>query len=345
MKYVYAGKEIFPVVEIYHDLIPYISGITEKQFYMDAEKCADAWQASEDALQAYFGEYCPTRTPGAAPLSYGHLVSIGAPCTLLEDSEPNIRPFAADIDEAIYILKQTRGIDFGVHAMCRHYMEMNRYLQSRFPTRNIAPLSGYGFEGVITSAVLMRGQDVFVDMYEEPEKTREFLSLLNESIIDFCFWSSRVNGQEPVSSFGSYLCDDFAALIPPKLWEVFVTPYWDRYYSARSTGSYRFLHCEGLSKAHLPHLKFAKITRYQPSVSEKLSLNDVRESLDIPFDWLLYAWKVTEMSDSELQNWVDEVVQAGIFKIRTQIGKYAWMSSKQDRILAFMKAFEKYRVE
>ncbi|MBR6009484.1 MAG: hypothetical protein IK056_10395, partial [Clostridia bacterium] len=182
MKYVYAGREIYPVVEIYHDLIPYIAGITEKQFYMDAEKCADAWQASEDALQAYFGAYCPTRVPGAAPLSYGHLVSIGAPYTLLEDSEPNIKPFAKDIDEALYIIKQARGTDFGAHEMCRHYIEVNRYLQKRFPSRNIPPLSGYGFEGVVTSAVLMRGQDVFVDMYEEPEKTREFFGLLNESI-------------------------------------------------------------------------------------------------------------------------------------------------------------------
>ena len=345
MKYVYAGREIYPVVEIYHDLIPYIAGITEKQFYMDAEKCADAWQASEDALQVYFGAYCPTRVPGAAPLSYGHLVSIGAPYTLLEDSEPNIKPFAKDIDEALYMIKQARGTDFGAHEMCRHYIEVNRYLQKRFPSRNIPPLSGYGFEGVVTSAVLMRGQDVFVDMYEEPEKTREFFCLLNESIIDFCFWSSRMNGQEPVSSFGSYLCDDFAALIPPKLWEEFVTPFWDRYYSARSTGSYRFLHCEGLSKAHLSHLRFAKISRFQPSVSEKLTLDDVSEMLDIPFDWLLYAWKVTNMSDDEIREWVDTTVKAGIFKIRTQIGKYAWMTGKQDRILAFMKAFEKYRIE
>ena len=345
MKYVYAGREIYPVVEIYHDLIPYIAGITEKQFYMDAEKCADAWQASEDALQAYFGAYCPTRVPGAAPLSYGHLVSIGAPYTLLEDSEPNIKPFAKDIDEALYMIKQARGTDFGAHEMCRHYIEVNRYLQKRFPSRNIPPLSGYGFEGVVTSAVLMRGQDVFVDMYEEPEKTREFFCLLNESIIDFCFWSSRMNGQEPVSSFGSYLCDDFAALIPPKLWEEFVTPFWDRYYSARSTGSYRFLHCEGLAKAHLSHLRFAKISRFQPSVSEKLTLDDVSEMLDIPFDWLLYAWKVTNMSDVEIREWVDTTVKAGIFKIRTQIGKYAWMTGKQDRILAFMKAFEKYRIE
>ncbi|MBR5751850.1 MAG: hypothetical protein IKX84_05620 [Clostridia bacterium] len=345
MKYRYNGQEIFPVVEIYHDLIPYIAGITEKEFYMDAEKCALAWQASEDALRAYFGEYCPVRVPGAAPLSYGHLVSLGAKYTLLEDSEPNVKPFAEDLDEAVRILKDARGIDFGACDMCRHYLEMNRFLQSRFPKVKIAPLSGYGFEGVITSAVLMRGQDVFVDMYEEPEKTQEFLSLLNESIIEFCFWQSRINGQEPVSSFGSYLCDDFAALVPPKLWEEFVTPYWDRYYGARSTGSYRFLHCEGLSKAHLSHLQYAHITRFQPSVSEKLTLKDVKESLDIPFDWLLYAWKVTEMTDAQLQKWVDEAVEAGIFKIRTQIGKFAWMNNKQDRILAFMKAFEKYRTE
>ena len=345
MRYEYGGKEIYPTVEIYHDLIPCLAGISEYEFYMDAAKCAEAWKTANQMIADYYGPYVPVRKPGAAPLSYGHLVSLGAPCEQPRDSEPNIKPFARDLDEAIRILRDAEGKDFGDNAMCRHYLKVNEYLSARFPECDISPLSGYGYEGIITSAVLMRGQDFFVDLYDEPEKAHEFLRLLNRSIIEFCHWTKRMEGAPPVSDFGSYLCDDFAALIPPGLWDEFVVPYWDEYYSARATGSYRFLHCEGMSPSQLKYLSHAKITRYQPSVSEKLTLENVKDALDIPFDWLLYAWKLVRMNDSEIQQWVDETVRAGVFKIRTQIGKYTWLSGKQDRAKQFVLSFEKYRVD
>ncbi len=345
MQYHYGEKEIIPAVEIYHDLIPYLGGISEYEFYMDAEKCAGAWKKANEIITSSFGGAIPPRVPGAAPLSYGHLVSIGAPCELPRDSEPNIKPFAADLDEGIDLLRRAQDIDFGAHPLCRHYMEVNRLLRERFPESRISLLSGWGFEGVITSAVLMRGQDFFMDIYDEPEKTHEFLDLLNKNIIAFGHWTRRMDGLEPVSDVGGYLCDDFAALIPPKLWDEFVTPYWDAYYSARATGRYRFLHCEGMSPEQLPYMLHAHVTRYQPSVSEKLTLADVTSHLDIPFDWLLYAWKLPDMDDNALQGWVDEAIRGGAFKIRTQIGKYAWTLGRQDRALAFMRAFDKYRVQ
>ena len=110
MKYVYNGKEIFPSVEIYHDLIPYLAGISERDFYMDGEKCAEAWKNANGQISAFYGDAVPVRTPGAAPLSYGHLISIGAEYSLPQDSEPNIRPFARDIDEGIAILKAAKSI-------------------------------------------------------------------------------------------------------------------------------------------------------------------------------------------------------------------------------------------
>jgi len=339
------GRELRPTVEFYHDIIPYIAGITEHEFYMDAQKCAFAWKKSNEVLADYFGESCRMRTPCAPPISYGHLISIGAKYTLPEDSEPSIRPFARDIDEAIAIMKDVERADFGDNDLCRHYMALNGYLREQFPGHTINPLDGYGGEGVITSAVLMRGQDLYIDLYEEPEKVHEFLSLLNRSIIRFYQWSNVVNGQPALADWGAWLADDFAALIPPHLWEEFVVPYWKEYFEGRTTAPRRTLHCEGVVPEQLKYLSDVGITRYQPSVSERLTLENIRANTDIPFDWLLYAWKITEMSDEAIQAWVDGAVEAGVSIIRTQIGKYAWMNGRQDRILAFIRAFDKYRVE
>ena len=264
---------------------------------------------------------------------------------LPEDSEPNVRPFAWDIDDAIAIMKDAEGKDFGDNELCRHYIRLSGYLREQFPGCAINPLDGYGGEGVITSAVMMRGQDFFIDLYDEPEKVREYLSLLNRSIIRFFQWSNHVNGQPELAGWCAWLADDFAALIPPDLWRKFVVPYWIEYFEGRTTARRWTLHCEGTAPEHLKYLKEAGITRYQPSISKKLTLENVRANTDIPFDWLLYAWKVTQMCDEAIQAWVDETLEASLSIVRTQIGKYARMNHKQDRLLAFFRAFDKYRVE
>ncbi|MBR4443826.1 MAG: hypothetical protein IKS52_11230 [Clostridia bacterium] len=195
---------------------------------------------------------------------------------LPEDSEPNVRPFAWDIDDAIAIMKDAEGKDFGDNELCCHHIRLNGYLREQFPGCAINPLDGYGGEGVITSAVMMRGQDFFIDLYDEPEKVREYLSLLNRSIIRFFQWSNHVNGQPELAGWCAWLADDFAALIPPDLWRKFVVPYWIEYFEGRTTARRWTFHCEGTAPEQLKYLKETGITRYQPSVSEKLTLENVR---------------------------------------------------------------------
>ncbi len=344
MKYMHNGLELRPTLEFYHDLIPYLGGIKEYDFYMDAHKCAQAWKRANDILEKYFSAFCKPRVPGAAPISYGHLISIGAPFTMPEDTEPNVKPFADSIENAIEIMKRAAHTDFGANELGIHYQRVNEYLAESFPEHSISPLSGWANQGVITTAVLMRGQDFFIDIYDEPELAKELLDRITDSILEFQRWSCSVTGQPEVSGTGAYIADDFAALIPPALWPEFVLPYWKRYYETRSTGTYRFLHCEGTAPEHLRYLKDIGITRYQPSVSDKLTIANVKANTDVVFDWLLYAWKVTDMSDEQIQAWVDETVNGGVSIIRTQIGKFAWSQNKQDRLLAFFKAFDKYAV-
>ncbi len=350
MKYMYQGKEIYPTVEIYPDVIPYIGGITDHQFYTDPELCIQAWKKSKTAIAEYFGDYAQaptlTKAPTAPGLSYGHLVCLGAPLKLpAVDGEPNVVPFARDIDEAIEIMKAKKNVDFGDNDVFRYYVEMNRALQKAFPEYDIPLTSGYGYEGVITSAVLMRGQDFLCDIYDEPEKAHEFLTLMNESIIEFKKFICRFNGQ-PERSRYMWLCDDFASLITPSLWPEFVVPYWNQYFDNLSVpGSRRTVHCENMHPTQLRYLKDVGLAHYQPSVATALTLENVKENTDVPFDWLLYAFNVVKMTDEEIEAWVDKTVEAGVRKVRTQFGRYAWRDGKMDRILAFYKAFEKYRVE
>ena len=75
-----------------------------------------------------------------------------------------------------------------------------------------------------------------------------------------------------------------------------------------------------------------------------LTIDNIKANTDIPFDWLLYAFNITHMSDQEIQEWVDRTVAKGITLIRTQFGRFTIEEGKLDRIKAFYKAFEKYKV-
>ena len=177
----------------------------------------------------------------------------------------------------------------------------------------------------------------------EPEKAKEFLTLLTDSIVKFHHFTNEINGLPAVNPRSCGLADDFASLITPNMWCDFVVPYWNQYYEGLTSGT-RFLHCENLAPTHLKHLKDVKISHYQPSVSDLLTLENVKANTDIPFDWMLYSYHITDMDDEQIQNWVDKTVEAGVTLIRTQFGEYTCSIGKLDRIKAFYKAFEKYKV-
>jgi hypothetical protein len=343
MKYAYKGVEIFPSVEIYHDAIVYLGGITMKEFFKDKIKCAEAWRIGREKIYDYFGDMLPLRAVAGPPISYGHIICLGSPVEFPDDSEPNVKPMFSSIDEGIEVLRAKKNISYREQDLFKHYYDLCNYLSAQFPDQNV-PFSGMGAQGPLTSAVLMRGQDFFYDVYDEPKKVREFLTLLTDSIIGFHQFTNEINGLPIVSASGRGLADDFASLIPPDMWPEFVMPYWNQYFENLTTGT-RSVHCENLSPAHLKYLMAMKLSHYQPSVSDLLTLENVKANTDVPFDWLLYSYHITEMSDEQIQKWVDKTVEAGITLIRTQFGKFTCQTGKLHRIKSFYKAFDKYRVE
>jgi phosphoribosylaminoimidazole carboxylase PurE protein len=175
MLYRYHGEEISYSVEYSaYKVYAYLAGITAKKYYESADACIEAYRIGSEAIREIFGEQrIPIIGPGVYHLSYGHLVCLGGEFSMPEDSEPNVHPFASSVDEAIDILKAHKGMDFSKEAIVRHYVEYSRRLQEAFPELHL-PISFPGVQGPVTSAELMRGQDFFMDIYDEPEKTAEF---------------------------------------------------------------------------------------------------------------------------------------------------------------------------
>lgn len=328
-------------VEIYHDLAPYLAGISAKEFFLDADKLIEAWKVTTEwTLDTFHGRLKP-RTPTAAPNSYGHLICIGAPLNYSESAEPNISPAAASLDEAIERLEAVRGMDFTACPIFKQYAYLSARVKEVFPE---APhMAGLGLEGPITSAALYRGEGFYMDVMDEPEKAARCIALMTDSIVAFKRLLNRFCGEPEVSAGGAGLADDLASMLPHHMWDALVIPYWKRYYEGISTGRSRFLHCEALLPAQLPYLPKAGVTHYQPSVSPQLTLDDMRDRNSLPFDWLLYAYHITGMDDEELEKWIAKAVSYGPTNIRTQFGAYAVSIGKTDRIQAFLDIADKYK--
>ena len=327
-------------VEIYHDLAPYLAGISSKEFFLDVEKLIDAWKiTTEWTLDTFHGRLNP-RKPTAAPNSYGHLICLGAPLHYSETAEPNISPAADSLEDAIKMLEEAKGMDFTACPIFKQYVEQSKRVKEVFPDAPV--LAGLGLEGPITSAALFRGDGFYYDIMDEPERSAKYLELMTDSVLEFKKQLNVFCGLPPVGQGGGGLADDLASMVPPPMWDELVVPFWKRYFAGATLGQNHSLHCEALVPMHLPYLAKAGVTHYQPSVSPQLTLESVKANTDLPFDWLLYAYQVTEMNDRQMEEWIAKVVSFQPTNIRTQFGAYAASAGKIDRIISFMDIADSY---
>ena len=134
----------------------YLAGLKLDEIYKSASACAQAFKIGRKRVREIFGPEVIIGGPTCAPISYGHIICLGVPVTFPEDSEPGVRPIYKSIDEGIKELKKES--DFKKNAIFKHYFDMWHYLQKSFPDEKV-PFSGFGWEGPITTAVLLRGTD------------------------------------------------------------------------------------------------------------------------------------------------------------------------------------------
>ena len=83
-----------------------------------------------------------------------------------------VSPIYSGIEERLSSLE--RKVSFEDNELFKHYLRMHHHLQKEFPEEEVR-FSGFSYEGPITSAVLLRGQDFYLDLYDHPEKVRAFI--------------------------------------------------------------------------------------------------------------------------------------------------------------------------
>ena len=252
--------------------------------------------------------------PSTGHISYGHISCLGMELVFPEgNGDVNYIHEHKSLDEWIKILKK----DIELSDLAKEQLKYREEMEKAFPGQNIGWT--FGYEGPITTAYELRDMDVFYDVYDQPDKFNEFLEALTKNIVEYIKIYAKINNIPIFSHEGGGMCDDIASMFSPELWNRFVLPYWEMYYSGVTDGK-RYLHCENLNHLHVRKLEEANIFIYDPSVSPKINPELIRDNSRVPFKWRLNGYHYNYLTVNEVQDWVFKTVADGaneIFSIVT----------------------------
>ena len=235
------------------------------------------------------------RTPAMASSGYGHLSTLGAQVDFPLDGEPRPRPML-ESPEAVPGLRDPP--DF----MSAGLMPQRRQIRdeiARLWGGDTRVGLGMSAEGPVTTAVLLAGEQFLTWPYDHPQAAHALLSFCTSSAVRFFKALWRFEGQ-PLSPKAWWICDDFAGLFSPKLFEEFVLPYWQRSYEMVGCQD-RLLHSELLRPAHLPLLAPLELARFDPGADQYLTPEDLQEWCPVPFQLRILNWHMRDLGLPELQ--------------------------------------------
>lgn len=324
-------------VSVYEETtLPFLSGVRIRNFFLDPEACAYAFKEGRRKLKEIFSSDVSLPSVSPAHFSYGHLACLGAEITFPENGEPVPRPLYSSIKKAIESLR--RDVEFKENKLFKHYCAIYEHLKKEF--KEEARFEGFGWEGPLTSAFLLRGNGFFLDLKKNPKEVKEYLELLTESIVKFAYFLREINGEPKVDPRWTGLCDDMASYLNPNLWEEYVLPYWEMYYSNLTSGK-RSLHCENLTPEHLYNLKKIKISHFDPSISSKtrkLTASIVKKKLEgMPFSWRLPSFELIEMTTEDIKNWLVKAYKDGASEVYLVVEPILCNKENSIKVIDFIK--------
>ncbi len=160
-------------------------------------------------------------------------------------------------------------------------LEYFEYMKAHAP-EGVSVGFGVGSQGPFTTAVLLRGNDIFLDIYDAPEKAHHFLQTITDNSIAERELSYSITGTKPGGSIG--YADDYGGMLTPEQYIEFDVDYLVQiaeHFGAEN----RTIHTELLRRPHLKILQDHGWTYIDVGTDPYLTVRDCAEVLDI--DWLV----------------------------------------------------------
>ncbi len=158
-------------------------------------------------------------------------------------------------------------------------IEFYEYMKAHAP-EDVTVGFGLGTEGVFTTAVVLRGNDLFLDIYDEPELAHQFLQTVTDNSIRGRELAFEITGTQPGDTVG--YADDYGGMLPPDDYVEFVIPYLVQI-AEHFGATRRTIHSELLRREHLKILQDYGWEYIDVGTDPYVTVKDCVEVLDIDF--------------------------------------------------------------
>jgi uroporphyrinogen-III decarboxylase len=238
------------------DVITEYGGATLGAYLTDPAVLLETAALARQQMSAAFGEEL-FREPWATAHGFLESEALGSVIERPEDAWPApARPLLAEPEDLERLALVT---DFLSRPCTRILRDMRSVLQAKLGPRAGGLHEGLVGNGPITTARNLRGDRIFLDFYDRPAWCHKLLAFLTENHILCTRDLYRYQGNERWIFF--HIADDFAGMLPPRLFEEFAVPYWKRAFEALGRGCDQvMLHSELMRPEHLPLLRDLPIT-------------------------------------------------------------------------------------
>lgn len=272
-------------------LIAEVGGVTMRQLHTDAAEIARAYDAVRPLAERLGLEAPRARLAGFA---YPHVAALGAEIVFPEDSEPRPLPLLRTADD---IDRLEEPGDYLAAPLVRQRLETARELRRLRPDASLA--IGHIYGGPVTTAVLLLGEKFFLLPYDDPARAHRLLRFCADSAVGYARALRRYLG---VTAEGGAVSipDDFAGIFPPRPFSEFVVRYWNRMYEGMGASS-RHLHSELLRTEHLPFLKDAGLSSYDPSADRHLTVEVLSRKCPCLFAAAIQSWEIQDLPVERLK--------------------------------------------
>lgn len=272
-------------------LLAEAGGVPLDALHRDARAIVQCYQAIRP-LAARLGITPPV--PKLAGFGYSHVTTLGAEVVFAPGSEPNVVPPLRDPTDIDSLKEPGDYLSAGIVPQRLHVWEV---LHAHCP--DAVPSIGHLYEGPVTTAALLLGEQFFLLPYDDPERAHRLLAFCTDSAIQYAR-TILARFDLPLPESGPVgICDDFAGMFTPALFAEFVLPYWERLYRGMRAGR-RYLHSELLRPDHLPMLAAVAIDEYDPCSDQYLSPEVLADRCPVPFTLGLQSWHIRDLTAGQL---------------------------------------------
>lgn len=317
-----------------------LTGIGFQDYYSNPSAGIELFKKGRPIARELFGpdlQHCSITTP---PTLYGHINAIGADLIFSDVGAAGVTTICDSLEDAVSLLSNKN--DFEKAGKVPFYLNYLNELKAAFTTESIS--FGYRYQGPITTAYNLRHEQLFYDIYDDPERLKEMISLIVDSIVHFQSFLGKLSKQSH-SMPRVHLADDISSMISPQLWPEFVLPFLEKYYNALGSIEHtRSAHIENLKPDHLRFLEEIGLTLWDPSISPALNPEIIFKNCRVPFGWLLGGIHYPDLTKDDVRDFVFKSAADGASFIFTVLTEGMAASETVEKVITYIEAAKEVEI-